>query len=115
MKAMRIFSPIDHNKRSLILSAVLFSGAIDVGAYLIGVMYNHISPVIPVPNPYSIVLSFPVLALLFFLFLVNYKKSISQLPLRTGIPHKIGSKDDKDRNSNVEENFKGGGIYGNKP
>ena len=107
--------PIDQNKRRTVLSAVLFSGAIDVGAYLIGIMYNHISPVIPVPNPYSIVLSFPVLALLLFLFLVYYKKSVSQFPLRTGIPHKIDSKDDKDGDTNVEDNFKGGDVYGNKP
>ena len=107
--------PIDQNKRRTVLSAVLFSGAIDVGAYLIGIMYNHISPVIPVPNPYSIVLSFPVLALLLFLFLVYYKKSVSQFPLRTGIPHKIGSEENKSGNDNIKDNVKGGEIYGNKP
>ena len=107
-----------HNKENvkrLFLLSVLFSGAIDVGSYLLAIAYNRISPAIPVPSSYTYMISFPVLLLVLFPLLVFYKRARSQIPFRTGIPHKISSEENEGRNGNIEDNFNGGGIYENKP
>lgn len=106
----------NQSRRRSLAFAILLSLLVNAFAYLIGIVYNHISQSIPAPNPYLIGgLSFPLLVMIFFLFLSYYREYISRFSLMTGIPHKIGSEENKSGNDNIKDNVKGGEIYGNKP
>ena len=105
----------NQSRRRSLAFAILLSLFIDAFAYLIGITYNHIYGNVPAPNLYSIGISLPLLVAILFLLISYYRKSISRSPLSTGIPHKIGSEENKSGNDNIEDNVKGGEIYGNKP
>ena len=102
------------NFRRIVGLAVLFTVLTEVGAYLISVLYNHASSVIPVEDPYSLALLYPVVFILFFLILSGYERYLSPRSLVMGIPHKIGSNEDESGKANVEDDFNGGNTSGNK-